>query len=316
MMPSYVLHEVSAAQRQRLANAGVQFSDWADGVLVNDRAALVRSMAALGTTAIELPSQFPDLIDVVLQPQYEDETTAAPRETPAWARALGRTEPVKPPAPPNDVHARARQAYVELCRIRLEKLRESARNLAAPRHGELRKAALKFVELTRRATFAGMSDEELRSKIRQEMEQIRENPKVSEVRAVVGGIVVQTRDLLVTDPATNSEINLGKFTIWMRLETDNPEILWFNQMRRVDGKIKKGMNAPYVFADGHASVGDASQPMLDLIARLELSALADLAVQFIENIDEEQALNVDLKHWQSASWLTDNPRHTWQGHVF
>src|SRR5580700_1709506 len=105
MMPSYVLHEITAAQRQRLERAGVQFSDWADGVLVNDRAALQRSMTALDTTAIEVPSQFPDLIDVILQSHFEDEITAPQRELPDWARrAQERAAQVRTPVAPTDAH--------------------------------------------------------------------------------------------------------------------------------------------------------------------------------------------------------------------
>jgi hypothetical protein len=138
-----------------------------------------------------------------------------------------------------------------------------------------------------------MSEEQVTAKVRQELEQIRANPKVRDVRAVNGGVVVQTHTLTATDFKAKAEIDLGTFMIWLRLDAANPGVLWLNQSRRVDGAVKKGMNAPYVYSDGHAS--------------LELAALVDVAIQFIETIDEENVLNVDLRYWERASWYTTNP---------
>ncbi len=64
--------------------------------------------------------------------------------------------------------------------------------------------------------------------------------------------------------------------------------------------FKKAMNAPNVFSDGTACFNDMTEPMLELTARLELTVVVDLAIQFVENSGAEKLsayLNLWPCHW-------------------
>ena len=51
--------------------------------------------------------------------------------------------------------------------------------------------------------------------------------------------------------------------------------------------MRPAMNAPTVYADGTPIVDEIQESMLELIARLELSVVAELAIQFIETGGDE-----------------------------
>ena len=71
---------------------------------------------------------------------------------------------------------------------------------------------------------------------------------------------------------------------------------WFNASRRVDA-AQESMNAPYVFADGDSTAHEVKQTLLDLLGQFEVAAAADLAIQFVENVDGESPFNQHLTEW-------------------
>ena len=58
------------------------------------------------------------------------------------------------------------------------------------------------------------------------------------------------------------------------------------------------MNSPYVFANGMASANDIKEPIFELIACCEFAAVAELAIQFVETVSDDE-LGQHLNNWQT-----------------
>jgi len=52
--------------------------------------------------------------------------------------------------------------------------------------------------------------------------------------------------------------------------------------------VRDDMNAPTVFSDGQAGAAEIHATIMELIARLELSTVAELAIQFIETPENNE----------------------------
>ena len=121
--------------------------------------------------------------------------------------------------------------------------------------------------------------------------------KVVEVKVVPNGVLAYTSELLTNpDPDGNWHSRIGEFMIWIRLGGADAGIYWFNKTRRING-ARNNMNAPYIYADGRASSDTVTMSLLELVGRYELSAAVDLAIQYVENIDEQNPLTLYLENW-------------------
>ena len=123
--------------------------------------------------------------------------------------------------------------------------------------------------------------------------------KVMEVKVIPGGVLVYTSELLTNPAADGVRHRVGEFMIWIRLGGADAGIYWFNKTRRINGACNN-MNAPYIYADGRPSSDAVMMSLLELIGRCELSAAVDLAIQYIENIDEQNPLTLYLDNWPAV----------------
>ena len=133
-----------------------------------------------------------------------------------------------------------------------------------------------------------MTKEELREKFAREIALIKETPKVNRVRVTNAGgaILIYTDTLFATAVDSEEKHEIGKFLIRILPDASSDSIRFYNATRRVNG-IRPAMNAPYVLADGTIISDEIKQTFLDLIARCDFAALADLAVQFIETVNDD-----------------------------
>jgi hypothetical protein len=63
-------------------------------------------------------------------------------------------------------------------------------------------------------------------------------------------------------------------------------VRWFNSTRRVR-TVQPGMNAPRVYPDGTACIDEIKETLLELIAQFEFATVAELAIQFVESVGED-----------------------------
>jgi hypothetical protein len=354
-MRSYVLPGINEAQCERLKVHGVPFSNWANGILITGPDNLAEALHVLNATHTEVPTQYDDYFEVVLnyrtgegdvvvaeedeyfdtdrnQPvndypndvPFENPDGDDPRPNqgndPIWdadwhwnerspkRKPRNKTKPAKETGPksddPAEIMARSRQNYIDACRIRLEEVRENSRELAVPALEKLRASEARFFAATRKTALVDApdpaSEEALRQRFASEMTQIRELQKVHHVRVVANGLLIFTDELRMTLPEPGQDgaavRKIGRFLIWMRLSGNDAGAYWFNSTRRVQG-ARDSMNAPYVYSDGRPSCDEITTTMLELIARCELAAAVDMAIQYVETHNPENPLSEYADQW-------------------
>lgn len=277
------------AERRRLSDAGIAFSllDKKSGTIVIDSAHLQTMLDLLETDAERAPeeSKYEGIVAMKL-----------------GARRVPRPRRETTNAVITDDAERAR--YVLVCGKRIEKLTKQAEKASDKLRKKLASATARMFSVWRKEAFPIAGDAAAdaagrRERLTAEFEALKSAAHVQSVQTIGDTVIVKTDVLKATDPKTNDAHAIGRFAIFIDLKGRNGVVRWFNLDKRVDA-FKKGMNAPNVFADGTACLGDTSQPMAELTARLELSVVVDLAIQFIENAGNDELgsyVNLWPRHW-------------------
>lgn len=270
---------VGSGQRKTLADAGirVQLLDQATSTIIIDSSELRAALDLLEATAepADSESQYQGIVAMKLVP-----------------RRVRRVETVVPRAKGSVGDAAGRAQYVSVCGKRIEKLTKKAEKAVADQKKKLAKATAKMFAFWRKDAFAERDENALRerrSRLLAEFELLKTAPHVRAVRMSASTVVVSTDLLSAVDPKSGNAHEIGQFTILIDLDGGNG-VRWFNRDRRLNA-YADGMNAPNVLADGSACANDTYQPMSELTARLELSVVVDLAIQFIENAGNSEFAN-------------------------
>ena len=153
------------------------------------------------------------------------------------------------------------------------------------------------MSLLRLDSFAGktVTSEQHRLQFAAEFDRLRDVRGVKNV-TVAGNLVMLNTDILCAQhPQSGASHEIGKFLVVINLHGGKSPVRWLNGTRRVDG-LRPAMNAPGVYSDGTPIFDEIQETMLELIARLELSIVAELAIQFIESVTS------DLSGTHLAKW--------------
>ena len=228
----------------------------------------VAPQTTVATASSDSPSSEAKLADIASYPP--DSKLARLAMSPAWLASRVR--------------------YIAACAARIQEFVLAAKERLLSKRAKLPEAEDRFAKLTRQAAFAPntVTQEELREKFAREIALIKETPKVNRVRVTNpgGAILIYTDTLYATAIDSEEKHEIGKFLIRILPDASSDSIRFYNATRRIDG-IRPAMNAPYVQADGTIISDEIKQTFLDLIARCDFAALADLAVQFIETVNDD-----------------------------
>jgi len=326
-MTMYVLKPVNEAQKDRLRNSGVAFNKWGNGVLVDGEYAYQTALRTLDATANEVQTRdtSENYREMVLT--FGERARAAGELLRARDQWLGRPthsddglpefpETRRPyrrqtftPTPSrgrergdaNDPREISRQNYIDACAARFDKVRAQATAYGMPMLAEVKAQGAQHVEVVRVAEFATAAQEPdaLRQRFEAELERIYSLEKVRDVRVMPGTLLVYTNDLVAVDES-GRRYEIGRFMISIQLKGRDAGVRWFNSTRRVDAAGRKGMNAPYVYADGNPSNDEILVTMMDMIGRCELASLVDVAIQYIETVDANNPLTEFLDSWPQS----------------
>lgn len=118
--------------------------------------------------------------------------------------------------------------------------------------------------------------------------------KIHDVSVTNGIINIYTNSLQCLDPRTGILHQIGKFRI--ELFTEKGYVRWHNLSQKIDGYRAK-MNAPHVFPDGKACLGNIEEIIPDLMGNYEYSALAMVAIQFIESVNVDDSAGKYIDRW-------------------
>lgn len=265
-MKSYLIGGLESVQIEKLKAGNVVFYDFGPGEIVVEECQKDALFEVLGVLeAVEHSSQYEDLFKLNLK--YKTKTERAN---------------VSPSA-----RMQERRKYIESCSRRIEdekrslehQIQSETAKLLVRQHDFLQAARSRWVE----ASSKRGSDPE--AHFLKQLELLRQNPKVLSVRALNGAIAVYTDTLFADSEQTGYRHALGEFMIVIYLDGRNELVRWFNMSRRVDGHMP-GMNAPNVYPDGRACLDEIRLTMAELMGQFEIALVADLAIQFVENVQD------------------------------
>lgn len=270
-MNSYILKGIDDALRQRLYHAGVLFYEWGNDIAI-DHSQLELTLETLDATATQKATEYEGMVELQLQYGRSIERPRTP--------AVVMTEP----------RAIAREAYIKVSSARLMDAVNAHASFVNGRVKAFDQAHAAFVSKARRhhATSDGGDINKRRERLKQEFATICENPKVIAARVVKGTLYIYTDTLNAASPDGKTVHQIGKFLITIRLDAEADPIRWFNQTRISNG-VRSGMHAPYVFSDGTSCVAEIQETLAELVATFDLSIACELAIQFIETVNDDEA---------------------------
>ncbi|MBP9772135.1 MAG: hypothetical protein KBD16_04435, partial [Candidatus Pacebacteria bacterium] len=203
---------------------------------------------------------------------------------------------------------RSRKTYVDQCAQRLQvNIRTTQRTVESGRM-QVEDLETRLVKSIRETVSAERSLAQLMAfdasdttRFEQEYDKLLETHKVIDVSATPQVIKIFTDTLYCVDPRTEKRHEIGKFRIDIYIEGG---VRWFNLDRQVNAH-SGGMQAPHVFNDGHACLGNASEIFPQLIASYEFAAAAMVAIQFIESVNINDQAGMHIDKWPLAPETTE-----------
>lgn len=270
-MKSYILKGIDDALRQRLFHAGVLFYEWGNDIAC-DQSQLELALETLDATATEKPTEYENMFELQL----------------TYGRSI--EHPRTPQVVLTEPRAIAREAYIKVSSARLKDAVNSHASFADGKVKTFNTAYAAFLSRARRhhASTDGGSESKRRERLKEEFARICDTGKVIAARVVKGTLYVYTDTLTATSPDGKNVHQIGKFLITIRLDAEADPIRWFNQTRISNG-VRNGMHAPYVFSDGSACVAEIQETLAELVATFDLAVAVELAIQFIETVNEDEA---------------------------
>ncbi len=178
----------------------------------------------------------------------------------------------------------SRRRYIKACESRTKGILDAAVTTAENNRKKLTESQTSLCQQTseKRSSAAKLAGNESAAQtVLTELERIRMVRGVQAVHVVPNRLLISTEILCATDPETGFRHEVEQFLITVYLDGSNDGIRWQNNSRRIDG-VRDDMNAPTVFSDGQAGAAEIHATIMELIARMELSTVAELAIQFIE----------------------------------
>lgn len=277
-MTTYLLSNLEAERRDKLVAAGIQLFEYdaASNSYLIEEQSRDRVLEVLNCTAREGDTDYEGIVALKLKarkPAKEVVPVGQPTEEELAKRA------------------KSRERYIKACGNRMQELLISAREALTQRAKKVPAVQNQFFAAAR-ASFilensgARANHPAFAELLKEEFKRVEAVDKVVSARLSGKNLCIKTAELRAKVAEDDVRI-IGSFLILINLEGANSGIRWFNADRRVDG-ASPGMNAPYVFASGEPAVSEIRETMMELLARLELSVVAELAIQFVENIYDDE----------------------------
>jgi len=196
--------------------------------------------------------------------------------------------------------SKSRLAYIKACGERVRELANTYRDALRNKRTQLIALQQTLLGYLRIEIFGGkmVSAEERHAEFSAEFERLKDVSRVKEVIVGPGLVMLKTSMLHAQHYDTGQLHEIGEFLIVIDLHGGKCPVRWFNSTRRVNG-LRPGMNSPTVYADGSPMVDEIQETIIELIARLELSIVAELAIQFIETVNKDLP-GATLVNWPLA----------------
>lgn len=171
---------------------------------------------------------------------------------------------------------------IESMRKAIEKLQLDLVSLLRSRAAQLKRAQRK--KLCNRDDFAA------------EFDALLKVPKVTGICVEQRSVSIFTETLYCTCAGSQLKREIGSFRIRINLDGGGDCVRWFNDSRKIDACYQK-QNAVRVLSSGRAFFSEIREAFPDLIADFNLSLVAQLAIEFIEQMDPDDPAATYLNYW-------------------
>jgi hypothetical protein len=201
-------------------------------------------------------------------------------------------------------HQKFRQEYIAACSSRVTELVQQSRKDLISYRKQIEELQFKIVRRMRtdhilRCKAAGEQFCD-REQLGREFDALLKSPRVTGVTIVPGQVLVYTDKLSCTDPRTGQRHELGNFLIGIFTDGQSDCVQWVNLSRQVDGCLRR-QHAPHVVASGRACFASVREAFPDLIANLQFSIVAQLAIDFIEQVNVDDPAGKQIIKWPLAT---------------
>ena len=270
MSKIYLISGLAQAQRNALKQAGVVYSAWNDDTISIEERLLAQTLQLLNSTASQTATEFDGVVELTLRAiRPEHAATASNRPLTAEQKL-------------------SRENYIAACAKRIVESLQLAKKALEVQRRDFPLKIERFVAAKRDFAFCRSvaNEEALAQTLGAEFERLLQTDKVVDVRVTAQAILVYTDTLYATARDTNVRHEVGKFLIVIDFDGRNGGIRWFNASRRINAS-RPGMNAPNVYEDGTAYQDELLATFYELVARLQFASVADMAIQFIEEVTND-----------------------------
>ena len=126
--------------------------------------------------------------------------------------------------------------------------------------------------------------------------QLRTDKRIVNLDVKDDKLIVKTNVLYCLDPRDGVNHELGSYTIYIPLmDFRQDNIRWHNETRVVNG-----YQAPHVFADGHACLGNASAMYQEAYHNCDVVAIVKLSLGFLEQVNTDDSAGARISDWPKA----------------
>ncbi len=284
-MKSYLLSKVDDGIKASLLAANVQFFHWGEGIIFPDRKALDDALAVFDARALEQPTSYANLTGVNLVFNSRD-------IKPEFA--LLRSDEV----------ARTRLNYVNACKGRISNLATEFEQTLDNLGKTLPPLARALFDAHRARYLAEInhSAKSLQEHLAEQVDAVYKLPQVKDLQCLPGpqGTVHISTDTLHTlSSVSGTKRELGRFTIFLSLSGRELPLRLMNSDRRKNA-LRADMHAPNVWADGKPCYSELDIVWIELLARFELAAAVELALQFLEASGADPFLGKHADAWPAS----------------
>lgn len=272
-MRSYIIQSLTKADKERLRSAGVRFSDWVDGILIDETELAAFFLLEKVTVFSEEPTEYQGIFKLSVSKPVSNTRTVERSNT-------------------------ARNNYVKLYAQRHVAAREAAIDGFAELKGQLATAQDYLAARTRQDFVADnkWNNEVLGERFKEQCRTIAALDQVEAVRFGHGNLYVYTHTLSASCPDTGDRHELGRFLIILNLDGTAGGAQWHNLTGTRTFGEGVCLQAPRINADGSAFADEACETLLELIAVFEFATAVEIAIQFVETVCADERRKF-IQHW-------------------
>ena len=197
-----------------------------------------------------------------------------------------------------------RRKYMIACAKRMDEVVAAARNQLIAQRIEIERLEAKLVALLRNKAIAarrkkgfGVCDS---AEFAREFDALQKMPQISAIHVEPRVLKLVTETLYANHPGSGERHEIGRFKITIHMDGRGDSIRWFNLNATTHGCVKN-QQAPQVLQSGRAFMSEIKESFAELIATAQFSTVAQLAIDFIQQVDADQPSGAHISKWPKAS---------------